>query len=267
MSNPVTVYYPLEIFSRQSQGEKNKFGTTYDDTERFVLFKCRDYKMRGKESTNVEMEVKPLFHIGICLPNDFGETITQNWGGAPIGVKGVISNLAGKMKDKLGGLLGNTISAGTGVAVNPAEELIYSGPEFRSFSFKFEFIPRNKTEERNVKLILLLFKEYSLPQLGTAAAYITFPAVWEIEVSGIDNTKNEQENLLKFGFKDKYFALTSYIVEYTPDGSFTSFHDGWPTKVSLSLTFQETLPMYRERPEGDVDRILDWLGSRVKNVF
>jgi hypothetical protein len=270
MAEPITVYYPVEIFSRKNEsGESTQLGATSDKIERYALFKCRDYKMIGKDTAEVQMSVTPVFHIGICLPNDFGETITQNWSPQAIGLKGVFSSLAQKAGGKLGALLGNTISAGAGLAINPAEELVYTGPEFRSFNFKFEFIPRSKIEESHVKLILLLFKQYCLPQLGVASAYLTFPSVWEIELSGIDDTKGDEQNLLKFGFKDKYFALTSYNVEYTPDGAFTSFHDGWPTKVVLSLTFQETMPMYRSQQDiGSLssDRISDWLASAMQNL-
>lgn len=265
MGKPITVYYPSEIFSRQQEGKRtNKFGTTTDQIERYCLFKCREYKMIGKKEQEIEMQTTPVFHIGLGLPTSLNETITQNWNKQALGVAGVFSHLGSKLMGKLGGILGNTISAGTGIAINPAEELVYSGPEFRSFSFKFDFIPRSEKEERYVKLILLLFKEYSLPQLGVAEAYITFPALWEIEISGIDSNEIEEENLLKFGFKDKFFALTHYNVSYTPDESgFTSFHDGWPTKTSLSLNFQETMPLYRERKENDADRAIQWIKDLI----
>jgi hypothetical protein len=264
MSEPTTIYYPTEVFENINS-QKTAYGKTTDNINRYCLFKCRDYKMKGKDTQEVEMSVENLFHIGLALPNDLGESITQNWTPGTMGLKGVLSNITNAVQQKLGGLAFRTISSATGITSNPAEELIYSGPEFRSFTFKFDLMPRSKVEENHVKLILLLFKKFCLPQMGVAEAFISFPAIWEIQINGIDDEEIDEYNLLDFGFKDKYFALTNYSVEYTPEGSFTSFHSGWPTKVSLHLTFQETEPLYRKRSDSlNVDtNISDWLATAL----
>ena len=269
MADSTIIYYPQEIFRNKDVRLDGKptFGQTTDNLNRFCLFKCRDYKIKGKETQNVEMDITSLFQIGIMLPNNLQESITQNWAPGTTGVKGVLSNVAGAIQGKLGGLAFRTISSAAGVTSNPAEELIYSGPEFRSFNFSFDFMPRSESEEKIVKLILLLFKKFHLPQMGVAEAFISFPAVWEIEVRGIDDTENFEDNLFDFGFKDRFFALTSYSVNYTPEGNFTSFHSGWPTKVNLSLTFQETEPLYRKRNDG-LDTSLDKnISALLANLF
>ena len=41
-------------------------------------------------------------------------------------------------------------------------------------------------------------------------------------------------------------ALVETKVNYSGSGTFSTFHDGTPTHIKLSLTFKELNPVYRE---------------------
>ena len=50
-----------------------------------------------------------------------------------------------------------------GMAINPQEEQFYVGPDFRSFTYDFDFHPRNSEELEAVRKIITLFKYHSAP--------------------------------------------------------------------------------------------------------
>jgi hypothetical protein len=231
--------------------------------ERYITFKCRDYKMVNKENVdNVTMDTTNLFHISLPLPSSFDERISQNWNSKEKIVGA--GQLAGRgielIKDKLG-VFASWLTKSTGVTSNPAEEMFYSGPNFRSFDLDFSMIIRSPKEEQLVKLILLLFKRYSLPRLGFQEMWVNFPSIWEIAVSGIDNTTG-QNNILNFGFENRFFAITDYSVNYTPDGQFYALTSGFPPKVNMKISVVETTPLYRNDKEGDNGQDVD-----VENVI
>jgi hypothetical protein len=273
MSNPICLYYPLEErhMKYANASKETKLGglKSTDENylesnlERYITFKCRDYKMINKGNVDgVTMDTKNLFHISLPLPANFDERISQQWNSREkiVGLGQIAGRGMDWAKDKLG-VFSSWLTKATGITSNPAEEMFYSNPEFRSFNFSFEMIIRSKKEEQVVKLILLLFKRYCLPKLGFEQMWVNFPAVWELSVSGIDNTTG-QNNILNFGFEKRFFAMTDYNVDYTPDGNFYALTSGFPPKVNLKMNFVETTPLYRNDKEGDNGQDVD-----VENVI
>ena len=65
-----------------------------------------------------------------------------------------------------------------GVAVNPRNEQYYNGPGFRSFSYTFDFYPKNKKEAKMYSDIVKLFKYHSSASMQEALSrsffYCTF---------------------------------------------------------------------------------------------
>jgi len=86
-------------------------------------------------------------------------------------INGVTAGLATAGK-KIVDDIGQGLSAGEpskligkafGVAMNPHEEQFFEKPDFRSFSYSFEFWPRNKEEADAVEKIIFLFKYHMHP--------------------------------------------------------------------------------------------------------
>lgn len=230
-----TLRYPLE-----TAGLKN----------RFITFRCRDYKTRNKtDITEIEFVKRPLCDISLPLPLNFSENINQEWGRSEILSTGsVFGKAINLFKGRTGESIFNRINAQTGIAANPSEEFMYQGPGFRTFDFNFEFVPVSQKELDVVKQIIALFKILCLPKMAKDTTYIAFPAVWEIEITGIEDIEG---NLFAMGFKNRTFALTTTTPNYTPDGGWQSFHNGFPVKTALSLTFTELQPLYRQDFPGE----------------
>ena len=121
-----------------------------------------------------------------------------------------------------------------GVAVNPRNEAFYNSPIQRTFSFDFDFWPRNEAEARAVQDIITIFKYNSSPGFkeGLNGSVFTTPNYWKISYMFNDGINN---NLNKIGA----CYCTDVIVDYTPDGQFTTFGDGSPVHTKLTVSMLE----------------------------
>ena len=121
-----------------------------------------------------------------------------------------------------------------GVAVNPRNEAFYNSPNQRTFSFDFDFWPRNEAEARAVQDIITIFKYNSSPGFkeGLNGSVFTTPNYWKISYMFNDGINN---NLNKIGA----CYCTDVAVDYTPDGEFRTFGDGSPVHTKLTVSMLE----------------------------
>lgn len=248
-----------------------KYPVDFQDMKYFITFRCRDYKYKNKQSLNeVEIEKISLCNISIYFPSNFSENINQEWNPAEmISAGSIVGKALDIFKNRAGAGIFNKLNPG--IAINPSEEVLYQGPGWRSFDFNFDLIARNKEELKVVKRIEALFKILSLPRLAEDVTYIAFPAIWEIEIKGIEDDENGE--LFSLGYKNKYFALTSYTVQYTPDGNYYPLIGGHPVKTNINLSFKETSPLYRKEISGEtpikgiISSIEDFITASLTDVF
>ena len=127
--------------------------------------------------------------------------------------------------------------ATTGRTVNPQPEMIYNSPTLREFNMDYRLVPRNQLEAIQIYNIIKVIKEFASPQIldNTGGRYFIPPAQFELEFYTPENKTNN------FLFKTKKCVLQDIAVDYTGSGSFTTFSDGAPTEIRLSLKFQETV--------------------------
>jgi hypothetical protein len=226
------------------------FGTTTAGIKRYVIFTAREYSARNKKSLDSTIqERKTICSIGLYLPGNLAETLSQDWGMAmPFSLQALLKNAEGGVMNKVGEMLSGLIKTSTGQVLAPATELLYNGPGARSISFSYDFVPLDEDEEKEVKLILVAFKRWSSPA-SDLGRLLSVPPVWEIKMAGIDS--NEKSEFLTWGFKDRMWALTNLDYNYSPDGNFSAFHSGFPVKVTLNLTFSELVPLWRQETDAD----------------
>jgi len=120
---------------------------------------------------------------------------------------------------------------------NPNTELLFQGPQLRSFSFTFKLTPRSKDEAAIVKDIIKFFKKNMAAKTTNEELFLKAPNVFKVQYLRKDAT-HDGINLIKD------CALQSFNVDYTPDGSYMSYEDGSMFSYSLQLTFMELLPIY-----------------------
>jgi len=134
-------------------------------------------------------------------------------------------------------------SRATGSVLNPNLELLFSGVNLRSFTFDFDFIPRDERESGIVKEIIRILKQSMAPKTGSSHAgaglFIEAPNAFLLKYK---TGSQDHPYLNKF----KPCALTNMGVNYTGSGSYTTYADKTPVHMKLSLSFTELNPIYNE---------------------
>ena len=139
----------------------------------------------------------------------------------------------------------NVIGRSTGQVINPNLELLFTGPNLRSFSFNFTLTPRDPQEAEVVRKIVRAMKRNMTPQRSSEALFLKSPRVFQLEyIYGEGNTPHPFMN------KFKPCACTNFAVNYTPDGSYMTYRDEPSmTSYQISMSFGEIEPIYADEYE------------------
>jgi len=220
--------------------------------------------------------------IALYLPANVTDTTSATYDDSPTGILGVgLTDLlrftdAGSAKDyermgKIGGRAlktfaedafkragGAIVEAFTGAegaiplankvfgqADNPFVEVFFNTMNVRSFTYNFNFAPRNEAETMEIQEIIQLFRFHMAPELqGGNSRYLTLPSEFDIHYMYKASNGQSYEN-------DYYNRISTCVLEnvstnYTPNGV-KSFADGAPTQITMSLTFRETETLTKEK--------------------
>ena len=143
------------------------------------------------------------------------------------GVKGLLSRTAGKIQ-------------------NPNLELLFQKPTLRPFSFQFKLSARNPEEAAEIVKIIRFFKQNMSPQKGggsggaSANLFLKAPNTFQIHYMH-EGTKEHP-----FIGRPKECAMTSFEVDYTPDGNYSTLRDGFMTSYTISMSLKELEPVFYE---------------------
>ena len=140
----------------------------------------------------------------------------------------------------------NVLGRATGQVINPNLELLFTGPNLRSFNFNFTLTPRDAEEAGIVRRMVRAMKRNMTPQRSSEALFLKSPRIFELEYI-FGDTNREHPFMNKF----KPCACTSFAVNYTPDGSYMTYR-GEPSMTSyqLSMSFGEIEPIYSDEYGG-----------------
>lgn len=181
------------------------------------------------------------------------------------GLGALASGLAGALTSYSAGLLNAGIEAGqaatgglfngaskyvgaaaglTGFPIDPRVEIIFSNTDQRQFAFEVLMAPRNPQESIAIKNIIRALRFYSAPELTTDVTsllplYIP-PAEFDITffTRGEENTNIPRINTC---------VLERTEVDYAPTGVYSTFTNGQPVAVRLSMGFREIEPLHKLR--------------------
>ena len=194
-----------------------------------MKFIRRDY-----EATSVQYkEEKEYGDILINIPQKVTEAMSQNYANAQLGELGrFLGNRGGQfqagtdsvrrlfenfglnkaveLSNKLGasGLsAAGLLSASSGVVFNPNLEVLYEGPDFRRFNFRFNLFTKSEDDAKSIYNIVEILRRASLPTSGdgpsgTSLQNVFYDASQTAAVEGLANTAGSLinggiENLLK----------------------------------------------------------------------
>ena len=140
------------------------------------------------------------------------------------------------------GLLART----QGVIQNPNLELLFQKPTLRPFSFQFKLSARNPDEAADIVKIIRFFKQNMSPQKGggsggtSANLFLKAPNTFQIHYIHAGGDEHP------FIGRPKECAMTSFEVDYTPDGNYSTLKDGFMTSYTISMSLKELEPVFYE---------------------
>ncbi len=230
VGDSIVLYTPPEV--------KYEYKATYEQAETKNLAMLRDLGGEFKQTLN---------NLGAFMDGDFGN----------------IGDLMGTLKDT-GSVLGRQIMQGalevtfpgasgfftklTGKALNPRLELAFQSVPFRTFSFNFDFAPKNMKEVESVNKIMQLFKFHMLPDVSNEKYMIT-PSEFQIMYYYRDKVNTYLPRISRC-------VCTDMSVDYAPENVFHTFKadakGAMPviTKMTLSFTETEVMTKQTTSPEG-----------------
>ena len=133
----------------------------------------------------------------------------------------------------------NLVGRTTGMVINPNLELLFNGPNLRTFNFNFRLTPRFKEESEIIREIIFAFKRNMAVQRSSSNLFLRSPRLFQLEY--IYQEGNQHPYLNKF----KPCAMTNFQVNYTPDGSYATYEGtGSLTAYDLTMSFSEVMPIY-----------------------
>ena len=127
--------------------------------------------------------------------------------------------------------VGSALSASSGAALNPFKETVFESVDFRSFAFKYKFFPKNKKESDDVYSIINTFKFHMHPEMSEGKLFFIYPS--EFNISYYFGSEGN-------GYFHKFATCVLENMDVSYGGEqFSSFRDGSPTEINMSLTFRE----------------------------
>ncbi len=146
-----------------------------------------------------------------------------------------------------GKAVGTNLTGRAGIVVNPNLEVLFTGPKLRTFQYNFKFTPRDDREAKTVKTIIKVFKKAMAPKRRAAHIFLNVPSVFKIKYL----MRGQMEH--PFLNKIKPCAMTSFNIDYTPEGSYMTYGDGSMTSYGVSMNFAELEPIYNNDVQIDSD--------------
>jgi hypothetical protein len=158
--------------------------------------------------------------------------------------------VAGAVKG-LGEASGSTATAKAGTfallggVVNPMLEMLYTSPDFRSFTFEFIFYPRDEREALEVQNILERLRFHQAPELDASSSGVLLipPSEFELQFYYAGKPNPNLPPIARC-------VLTNISMDYAPNG-WSSYEmpgeyspalgrTGMPSAIRVTMDFKET---------------------------
>ena len=142
----------------------------------------------------------------------------------------------------------NRLQREQGAVLNNSMELLFNGPQLRTFNFTFRLSPRSREESDMVLKIVRTLKQGMSAKKASNFLFIKSPHTFFL---GYYKDQSLHPYLNKF----KECALTGMNMSYTPDGNYSTYYDGGMTSYQMTLSFQELEPVFDDDYGNDYSNI------------
>ena len=136
-----------------------------------------------------------------------------------------------------------------GAIINPNMELLFKDPGLRPFNFSWKLAPRSAAEARTVIAIIKFFKAGMAVKKSESNLFLKAPNTWRLAYKRPNDGTHPYLNLFK------ECAMTSFTVDYTPDGNYATFEDGVMTSYNITCGFNELEPIFENDYKPGFDSI------------
>lgn len=199
--------------------------------------------IQDKPTTNysVNYQDKEIGTLGGLLAGGTSATdMTESLGDIAKDIgKGGITALVSSVSSAFGGPGGQLLELGTKQKTNSFREQFFESVDYRTFNFKHTMMARSPQEADNIRNIIKLFKFHMHPELSKGGLFYVYPSEFEIKYYYRDGENNYFDKISSC-------VLEDMGVEYGGD-IFSTFADGKPVEVNLTLKFKELELLTKER--------------------
>ena len=204
------------------------------------------------DSNNVSWDADSMDPVKLLASNAFFDNV-QKGSGAIDGLADTLGQIGvsigenkADVKTAVGAALakaatgGNILTRATGSVINPNMELLFKGPQLRTFGLTWKMSPRDYEESQMIKNIIRMFKQSMAVKRSKSQLFLKSPNTYKLEyltAGGRDHS---------FLPKIKECALTGCSVNYTPDGNYQTYENASMVAYEMTLNFNELEPIYHD---------------------
>jgi len=154
---------------------------------------------------------------------------------------GELSGAAASATGIMGDKIKDVSIFSNGYALNPQLEILYSKTKNREFRYEFKFSPRSKKEADSIDSIIRTLRYHAAPEYSAAVGsrYFVPPSEFRLNflMGGYPN-----EKLPRIG----QCVLSEINVDYASSGHYSTFWDGTPIEIKMTLLFVETVVLTKQ---------------------
>ena len=204
------------------------------------------------DNNSVSWDQDTMDPAKLALSNAFFENVQKGGGG----VDGLVDSLGG-LADAVGGGSGDVkqgvaaalakaatggsiLTRATGKIINPNMELLFKGPQMRTFQLAWKMSPRDYEESEMIKRIIRMFKQSMAVKRTESQVFLKSPNTYKLRYL---TARGREHGFLP---KIKECALVGCGINYTPDGNYQTYENSSMVAYQMTLSFNELEPIYHD---------------------
>jgi hypothetical protein len=205
-------------------GVSDKVFSGYYTEQANLLFKNRT------KTSNESISLYMPDTVNMTYAASYGQTdLLTAFSSVPL-----VGGAVGAVTQALNNPLARLAMKGMGYALNPNQQVLFDGIDFREYQLSFTFTPYSKQEADTVARIIKLFKVNAAPRLlqGAGGGMFFIPPSTFTPTFKFNGQPNKKINQVTES------VITNINVDYAPQG-FSTHTDGSPVQTTLTIQFRE----------------------------
>ena len=202
------------------------------------------------DSNNVSWDANEMDPVKLLASQAFFKNVQEG------GVDGLVDSLgnvaesiggnSGDVKTAVGAALakaatgGSILTRSTGAVINPNMELLFKGPQLRTFGLTWKMSPRDYEESEMIKNIIRMFKQSMAVKRSESQLFLKSQNTYKLRYL---TARGRDHSFLP---KVKECALTGCNINYTPDGNYQTYENSSMVAYEMTLNFNELEPIYHD---------------------